>query len=221
MPGHIYIRVGRYADAAEANVKAIAADEDYIFQCRAQGIYPAAYYPHNIDFLNAALVMQGRSQAAVDTARKVAGHQHGEIPESLAGFSHLLRALPVVTMVRFGRWNDILHEPEPAADQLFERVAWRFARGMALCSLDKPREAASELEALEKAANDPALKNIKILELNSLGTIAQIALEMLKGEVAEKSGDFGKAIEHYTEAASIEDDLLYSEPPDWPIPPRH
>ena len=28
MPAHIYIRVGRYADAAEANVKAIAADED-------------------------------------------------------------------------------------------------------------------------------------------------------------------------------------------------
>src|SRR5947209_18677400 len=46
MPAHIYIRGGRYQDAAEANVRAIAADEDYITQCRAQGIYPAAYYPH-------------------------------------------------------------------------------------------------------------------------------------------------------------------------------
>ena len=44
MPSHIYIRVGRYNDAAAANIKAIAADEDYITQCRAQGIYPAAYY---------------------------------------------------------------------------------------------------------------------------------------------------------------------------------
>ncbi|MBI1982849.1 MAG: hypothetical protein HYS61_01460, partial [Acidobacteria bacterium] len=29
MPSHIYIRVGRYADATEANRRAIAADEDY------------------------------------------------------------------------------------------------------------------------------------------------------------------------------------------------
>jgi tetratricopeptide (TPR) repeat protein len=40
MPAHIYIRVGRYADAAEANLRAIAADEDYLAQCQAQGLYP-------------------------------------------------------------------------------------------------------------------------------------------------------------------------------------
>jgi tetratricopeptide (TPR) repeat protein len=38
MPAHIYLRVGRYADAAEANVRAIAADEDYLAQCQAQGL---------------------------------------------------------------------------------------------------------------------------------------------------------------------------------------
>jgi tetratricopeptide (TPR) repeat protein len=43
MPSHIYQRVGRYADAAASNEAAILADEDYIAQCRAQGIYPMAY----------------------------------------------------------------------------------------------------------------------------------------------------------------------------------
>jgi len=43
MPAHIYIRVGRYADAAEVNVRAIAADEDYLAQCQAQGLYPVSY----------------------------------------------------------------------------------------------------------------------------------------------------------------------------------
>ena len=51
MPSHIFRRVGRYEDASKANVAAIAVDEDYITQCRAQGIYPLAYYPHNIHFL--------------------------------------------------------------------------------------------------------------------------------------------------------------------------
>ncbi|MBI4165698.1 MAG: hypothetical protein HY508_08200, partial [Acidobacteria bacterium] len=70
MPCHIYIRVGRYEDAAEANRRAILADEDYITQCRVQGIYPVAYYPHNIHFLSAALSMMGRAEEAIAAARK-------------------------------------------------------------------------------------------------------------------------------------------------------
>ena len=35
----------------KSNEMAIAADEDYISQCRAQGLYPMAYYPHNLHFL--------------------------------------------------------------------------------------------------------------------------------------------------------------------------
>ena len=58
MPAHIYIRVGRYADAAEANVRAIAADEDYLAQCQAQGLYPVSYYPHNLHFLWAAATLR-------------------------------------------------------------------------------------------------------------------------------------------------------------------
>jgi tetratricopeptide (TPR) repeat protein len=94
MPSHIYIRVGRYDDAASANTKAIAADEDYIAQCRAQGIYPAAYYPHNIHFLAAALVMEGRSNEALEATRKVASKHEPDIPEGLEGFASLMDALP-------------------------------------------------------------------------------------------------------------------------------
>ena len=42
MPAHIYMRVGRYADAAAVNEQAVLADEDYISQCNAQGVYPVA-----------------------------------------------------------------------------------------------------------------------------------------------------------------------------------
>ena len=72
MPAHIYLRVGRYADAAEANVRAIAADEDYLAQCQAQGLYPVSYYPHNLHFLWAAATFEGRSAVAIDAARQVA-----------------------------------------------------------------------------------------------------------------------------------------------------
>ena len=71
MPAHIYMRVGRYADAVDSNVRAAAADEDYIAQCQAQGLYPVGYYPHNIHFLWSAAAMDGRAEMAIDGGRKV------------------------------------------------------------------------------------------------------------------------------------------------------
>ena len=72
MASHIYQRVGRYADAMKSNQLAIAADEDYITQCRAQGLYPMAYYPHNIHFLWFAATADAQSAVAIDAAQKVA-----------------------------------------------------------------------------------------------------------------------------------------------------
>ena len=60
MPGHIYIRVGRFADAIRANEHAVHADESYIRDQRpGVGMYTAAYYPHNYDFLAFAAMMLG------------------------------------------------------------------------------------------------------------------------------------------------------------------
>jgi len=73
MPGHIYVRVGRYGDAVTANQMAVAADERYITACHVQGFYPVSYYPHNYHFLWYAAAMQGRSALAIDAARKLAG----------------------------------------------------------------------------------------------------------------------------------------------------
>jgi tetratricopeptide (TPR) repeat protein len=72
MASHIYQRVGRYADAIKSNQLAVLADEDYITQCRAQGLYPMGYYPHNIHFLWFAASADGQSRLAIESARKVA-----------------------------------------------------------------------------------------------------------------------------------------------------
>ena len=43
MPSHIYIRVGQYQDAVEANEEAAKADRSYIAACQVQGFYPGVY----------------------------------------------------------------------------------------------------------------------------------------------------------------------------------
>jgi tetratricopeptide (TPR) repeat protein len=221
MPSHVYIRVGRYGDAAAANEKAILADEDYITQCRAQGIYPAAYYPHNIHFLNAALVMEGRGKEALEAARKVASrHDHTMMHEPGFGFAHLLKTVPVMTMVRFGMWDDVLREPEPPADQVFGRAIHHFARGYAKAARADAAGAKAELAGLKKLAADPTLAELTIFDVNKLDKLAGIAVAMLEAEIARASGKAERAIAGFTRAVELEDSLRYSEPPDWLLPPR-
>ena len=221
MPSHVYIRVGRYADAAEANIKAIGADEDYITQCRAQGIYPAGYYPHNIHFLTAALVMEGRSAEALKAARKAsAKHGHHLPAPGLIAFAQLLDSLPMMTMVRFGQWEAIGQETEPPAGQPFVRAIYHFGRGMAFSATGRPKRAKAELALGEQQASEPALKQMRVLDLNSLAEIATIGVWMLRGDIAGKAGQHEEAVAAFQRAVEIEDGLLYSEPPDWFIPPR-
>jgi hypothetical protein len=115
MPAHLYWRVGRYHDAAEANVRAAAVDEAYIAQCNAQGFYPAMYYPHNIHFLWAASSMEGRSAVAIDAARKVAANVRLEQIDQFPAVE-FFHTIPLLALVQFGRWDEVLAEPEPRAE---------------------------------------------------------------------------------------------------------
>jgi len=221
MPSHIYIRVGRYADGSAANIRAIAADEDYLTQCRSQGIYPAAYYPHNIHFLTATLAMEGRGQEMIEAARKVAAApDDAAFCEPGFGFPHLLRAQPLFAMVRFGRWDDILVEPEMPADQVFAGAIQHYARGLAHLAQGDATKAGRELMILEQTVKRAELGELKIWEENSLGELATIARDVLAGELAANLQNFDIAVRHLNNAIAIEDSLTYSEPPDWPIPVR-
>ena len=223
MPAHIWIRVGRYEDAVDANKKAIVADEDYISQCRAQGIYPIGYYPHNIHFLWAALMMRGQGAEAMEAARKVASQHHAEHFQMIPnfGFGHLLRGLPMLTMVRFSRWDEALAEPEPAQEMAYARACWRFARGMAQSAKGDMDAADQELKAMEALAADPELAKLKIFEMNGLDSMAKMGVLMLRANIQAARKDYKAAEASLREAIAIEDGLLYSEPPDWPLPPRH
>lgn len=222
MPSHIFIRVGRYADGTEANIKAIAADEDYITQCRAQGIYPAAYYPHNIHFLSATLAMEGRSREALEASKKVATkHEHKDMQDPKFGFPQLLHSIPYFSMVRFGRWDEVLAEKDPGSDVAFVQGMWRFARGMALAKRKDVAGAERELAALREIARNPALAQLKIFDVNSLAQLSAIAEAFLEGETASARRRPAEAARWLEKAVLLEDALTYSEPPDWPLPPRH
>ncbi len=219
MPSHIYRRVGRYADASEANVQAIAADEDYITQCRAQGIYPLGYYPHNIHFLWDAASMEGRSEVAIDAARKVASKLSAEKLREIPMLNSFA-VVPLFAYTRFGKWEEILQEPRPADDLLFLAGIWHYARGLAFTATGRLDAAATELESLDKIAADKSLQDLALFSPNSGAPIIKIAAEVLAGRLAAKRGETEKAIAHLHRAVLLEDALVYTEPADWHYPVR-
>lgn len=221
MPGHIYVRVGRYADAIRANEHAVHADETYIRdQNPAQGVYVAGYYPHNYDFLAFAASMIGRSEQAIGAAEKMASLAPEDMlraPGMTMLQGHVSRHLQM--KVRFGRWDEILQVPEPAADLPHARAMWHYARGRSLAATGDLGGAASELSRLQSLAEDPRLADAR-LEFNASRDVLAIAAEVLAGHIEVARGDLSAAAGHLEEAARREDELLYGEPPEWSVPVR-
>jgi hypothetical protein len=221
MPSHIYIRVGRYHDAAVANQKAIAVDRDYITQCHAQGVYPLAYMPHNHHFLWFAATLEGNSKLATEAAQNVAEMVDPEMMRQPGmGTLQHFNSVPLFTMIRFGQWEQILATPQPDADLKYPRGIWHYARGMAYTAQEKISQARQELEQLTTLAQDPELEKVTIWEINTTQSILQVATEVLTGEIAAKQGNYQQAIANLRQAVTLEDALNYDEPADWSTPVR-
>ncbi len=218
MPSHIYQRVGRYADAASSNQAAVVADEDYITQCRAQGLYPMAYYPHNIHFLWFAATADGRSALAIESARKTASKVSDELLTQLPLLGSF-RIVPWYALTRFGKWDEMLKEPAPADKFLYLKGVWHYSRGLAFLGKDQADDAEKELAELRRIAADKSL-DYPMFSPNTAAAILSVAPEVLAGEVAARRKDFDKAVAHLDRAVRLEESLVYTEPSEWHYPPR-
>ncbi len=220
MPAHIYMRIGRYADSYEANRLASLADEGYIAQCQAQGIYPLLYYPHNVHFLTWSAMYQGRAAASLTAARRV----YAAIPANVEGdgirpFEQFV-SQPLFVMVRFGDWEGVLSESRPPETARYWTGIWHYARGLASANMGDERSAESELDALRELADEPGMDEY-ITGRTDARSLLNIAVEILAGEIAANSNSDQEAISHLERAVRMQEGLVYSEPPEWYFPSRH
>jgi tetratricopeptide (TPR) repeat protein len=222
MPGHIYQRVGRYDDAAEANRKAIAVDDKYVGRVPQQGFY-LMYKAHNHQFLAFSAMSAGRAAEAVTASNAMLAQfppemVHEMVHEMAAAMDGVV-SLPEIVLVRFGRWDEILARPGPDPVLKASTGIWHWSRGMALAARGKLPEADAELAALAKSA--AGIEEGALVGFNPAKAILGIASDMLAAELAAKRGATEVAIRRLQAAAAAEDGLRYNEPSDWPLPVRH
>lgn len=221
MPAHIYIRVGRYHDATQANLSAIEADRRYLEQVDPQSVYRLGYVPHNYHFGWSTATFEGRSELAIRLAREMADMVDAETMRlrPLTTLQHYW-ITPVYAYVRFGKWDQILSMEEPAEDLIYPRAVYHYARGMAYSRKGDQTAALAELDRLDKLRADPSLKWVTVWDINKSRHILEIASHSLAGEIAAAEGDFEVAIDLLERAVEREDALNYDEPPSWHYPTR-
>lgn len=219
MPSHIYIRVGRWHDAIASNVAAVAADKAYRqIAGPARGFLPV-YVAHNEHMLAYAAMMTGQSALSQQHMRDLVA---GLSPEFLAEYGPYVEAwlaMPLETMIRFGRWDDILAEPLQPVANVFTRAFQFAARGIAYAA--KGDMAAARREQVLYAEAVKAVTPDRSFGNNSCQAILAIVTPMLEGEILAREGKVDAAIAQLRAAIALEDQLRYDEPPGWMIPVRH
>lgn len=215
MSSHVYLRVGRYHDASLANERAVSADESYIAQCHAQGAYPVGYYPHNLHFLWYTSAMEGRSETSIAAARRITKLNAKQT--LVEGFR--FRPILILTLARFGRWDQVLEQKRPQADHLYEQAMWHYARGLAFAAQQMFNNATSELSKLETIDKSKDAKSLDTPQFPAAQVI-EVAYHALAGELSAGRGLTEEMTRHFGIAIELEDKLPYMEPPYWHHPVR-
>lgn len=201
MPAHIYMRVGKYHEAVEGNRQAAHVDEQYFASQHPTGEYADGYYRHNLHFLWASLAMEGRNVEAMKVARDVAA----TITVEEAGkdrSKELYLPTPIFSMIRFGRWEELLKEPVPPKGLRLMDGMWRLGRGLALVATG--RLPGAEGEQVVLAGLTKQIRRDRTTEEKTQRALLKIAEQILSGEIAARRQRYDDAIRLFEEAIKME-----------------
>ncbi len=220
MPSHIDIRRGRWQQAIASNEKAVEADRRYYEITGPREGMLSFYSAHNRHMLAYAAMMTGQSELALRHIRAMTAELPPEFIKEFALLTEGLFAMPLETLVRFGRWDEVLAEPENYADHMpFSRAFHHAARAIAYAAKGNTaaaREAQATFRERAKLVPKEAFIGNSTAEA-VLGVIAP----MVEGEILLREGKLDAGFAALREAVKQEDTLHYDEPPAWLIPVRH
>ena len=218
MPAHIYMRVGMYHEAADRNQQAAHIDQQYLASRHLTGEYADGYYAHNLHFLWASLAMEGRNVEAMKAARDLTATITDEEARK-DRWKELYLPTPIFSMIRFGRWEELLKEPAPPKGLRLMEGMWRLGRGLALVATGRIPGAEGEHFAL--AGLTKQIRRDRTAEEKTERALLKIAERVLAGELAARRQPYDDAIRLFEDAIKMEEALPYSEPPLWPLSVRH
>lgn len=198
MPSHTWNQLGRWGGSVRANLDAVHSD-----QKAAIGEGFAIYPPHNQHMLLYAASFDGQGAIAMQAAR-----DYGKLAHS--------RMYQVLTLIRFGRFDEVLELTGRPTDEI-ESGVWDFGQGYAQLRRDGKAAARENLQRLRQTASSSSETFRVHSAKNLLSTLAGI----LEGEIYRSEGNLSKAIECFEQGVASEVAMIYDEPEALPFSARH
>jgi len=222
MPSHIYIRSGYYKEGVEVNETAVKSYYDYLGKYSPVINNSILYLVHNLHMQATCANMDGRYADAMKFSmdcRNSFDSSFLDFGGYLGAYAQYVYMTPVFTLIRFGKWDDILSLKPIPEKQVYANIIWHYARGIAYARKQQEDRAHSELEMMRKNMTDPQLQEHPAAFNPAIAGVS-VAEKILEGIIAEEDGNLEKAIEFLTVAEAREDNMLYNEPKDWVHPVR-
>jgi tetratricopeptide (TPR) repeat protein len=125
---------------------------------------------------------------------------------------------PLLAMVRFGKFDDILDTPRPDPKYPTLTALWLHAHGIALAATGDLDGAAANLAELRGIPGRIAPGSSTVT--NDVRDVVDVGARVLAALLAHERGD-PRELALWDGAVAAEDRLSYAEPSDWFYPVRH
>ncbi|MEP6728573.1 MAG: hypothetical protein ABJC98_22310, partial [Bacteroidota bacterium] len=223
MPSHIYIRSGYYSAGEQVNEQAVKGYYDYLGKFPATINNSALYLIHNLHMQATCANMDGRFKQSMKSSvdcKNSFDSSWQSIPDYFGGFVQYVYTTPYLTLIRFGKWDEVLSTPENPSAHVYANLLWHYGRGLAYARKHDFVNAAKQLALLKEKIKNPVLKAPAPSYANPAIAGAEVAEKILEGVIAEEQHNYTSAIPFLQKAVSLEDSMIYNEPKDWVHPAR-
>jgi len=218
MPSHTYYWVGRYEDAAKANMRAVELGIDNAKRLGLgppDGVWGLPYHAHNVTFGLGGALEAGDADIALRLGKPLVERSQARAEGS--PYSQMIAANGYYAMARFAEPAEVLALPEPRLP--FLAAAWHYARGEAFARRNDAPGVRKEAAAIHGISGELS-KDDGSLQAQ---TMTFIARNVLVGRAAMLEGRPGEAATAFAQAAELEegDDFKsVADPPAWYYPIR-
>ncbi|WP_436716175.1 tetratricopeptide repeat protein [Roseiconus lacunae] len=218
MPSHIDVLLGNYESVVQTNLRAIEIDKAVLERQGSMNFY-TFYRIHNYHFVVYGAMFQGQSKIAMKAAEDLVAQVPDQLLRTQTDFLDAFMPMKFHVLIRFGRWEDILTEPEPADYLPMSRSVRHYARALAYAATDRIDDA--EVEQALLSDTRAQVPETSVLFNNRSRDILEVAEAMVAGEIAYRKGNFDEAFRQLRNAVKLDDAMNYDEPWGWMQPARH
>ena len=218
MPSHTYYWIGRYEDAAKANMRAVEIGFDNAKRLGLgppDGVWGLPYHAHNVTFGLGGALEAGDSEIGLRLGKPLVVRSQANTKAGPG--AQMIAALGYYAMARFAEPAEVLALPQPKLPYL--TAAWHYARGEAFARRNDAASIRKEAAAIQ-GTNSELSKDDYSLQAQTMTYIARNVLLGRAAMIDHRPAEAAIAYEQAAELQESDDFSSVSDPPAWYYPVR-